>query len=43
MFAWILDGAAGEDTAATLATLPPPVRLLYRAIWKPRYRRTPRW
>jgi hemerythrin HHE cation binding domain-containing protein len=43
MFAWILDGAAREDTAATLATLPPPVRLLYRTIWKPRYARTPRW
>jgi len=43
MFAWILDGAAGEDTAATLATLPPPVRLLYRTIWKPRYEKTARW
>jgi len=43
MFAWILDGAAREDTAATLAALPPPVRLLYRAVWKPRFARTPRW
>ena len=43
MFAWMLDGAAAEDTAATLATLPPPVRLLYRTIWKPRYQRTPHW
>ena len=43
MFAWILDGTTREDTAATLATLPPPVRLLYRTIWKPRYQRTPRW
>jgi Hemerythrin HHE cation binding domain len=43
MFAWILDGTTREDTAATLATLPPPVRLLYRTIWKPRYARTPRW
>jgi len=43
MFAWILDGTTREDTAATLATLPPPVRLLYRTVWKRRFERTPRW
>jgi hypothetical protein len=52
MFAWILDGAAGTDrgdpaasttAAATLRTLPPPLRLLYRAVWKPRFNKTPRW
>jgi len=43
MFAWILDGAARQDVAATLRTLPPPVRLLYRAVWKPRFSKTPRW
>jgi hypothetical protein len=43
MFAWILDGAGREDAAATLGTLPPPVRLLYRAFWKPRFQKTPRW
>ena len=43
MFAWMLDGAAREDTAAALGSLPPPVRLLYRAVWKPRYQRTPHW
>jgi len=43
MFAWILDGAGREEAAATLATLPPPLRLLYRAVWKPRFDRTPRW
>jgi hypothetical protein len=43
MFAWILDGAARQDAAATLHTLPPPVRLLYRAVWKPRFSKTPRW
>ncbi len=43
MFAWILDGAGREDAAATLGSLPPPLRLLYRAIWKPRYQKTPRW
>ena len=24
-------------------TLPPPLRLLYRAVWKPRFAKTPRW
>ena len=43
MFAWILDGAGREDAAVTLRTLPPPLRLLYRAIWKPRFDKTPRW
>jgi hypothetical protein len=43
MFAWILDGAGREDTAATLGSLPPPVRLLYRAVWKPRYQHAARW
>ena len=55
MFAWILDGApargdgapgdpaAHADPAAALRTLPPPLRLLYRAVWKPRYNKTPRW
>jgi hypothetical protein len=41
MFAWILDGAGRED--ATLGQLPPPLRVLYRAVWKPRFNKTPRW
>jgi Hemerythrin HHE cation binding domain len=43
MFAWLLDGADREHTAATLGQLPPPLRVLYRAVWKPRYAKTPRW
>jgi iron-sulfur cluster repair protein YtfE (RIC family) len=43
MFAWILDGADREHTGATLGQLPPPLRLLYRAVWKPRFEKTPRW
>jgi hypothetical protein len=43
MFAWMLDGADREHTAATLSQLPPPLRVLYRAVWKPRYAKTPRW
>jgi Hemerythrin HHE cation binding domain len=43
MFAWILDGTDREHAAATLGQLPPPLRLLYRARWKPRFEKTPRW
>jgi hypothetical protein len=48
MFAWMLDGpdpdrADSANRAATLGQLPPPLRLLYRAIWKPRYEKIPRW
>ena len=41
MFAWILDGVGGDPAA--LRTLPPPLRLLYKAVWKPRFNKTPRW
>jgi len=43
MFAWIADGAAEDQAAAAIATLPPPARLIYRTIWSPRYHRTERW
>jgi Hemerythrin HHE cation binding domain len=43
MFAWIADGADPDEAAAAIGTLPVPARLVYRAIWKPRYGRTPRW
>ena len=43
MFAWLADGADPDRAAAAIGTLPPPARLVYRAIWKPRYARTPRW
>ena len=36
-------GGAHVDAASALRTLPPPLRLLYRAVWKPRYDKTPRW
>lgn len=42
-FPWLLDGATDEVQRAVLAVLPPPVRLLYRALWRPRYLRGPRW
>jgi hypothetical protein len=43
MFAWIADGAEPGQAAAAIGTLPPPARLIYRAIWRPRYQRTQRW
>ena len=43
MFAWLADGADPAQAAAVIGTLPPPARLAYRAMWKPRYQRTPRW
>jgi Hemerythrin HHE cation binding domain len=43
MFAWMLDGTGRDQAAATLGSVPPPLRLLYRAIWKPRFDKTPRW
>jgi hypothetical protein len=42
LVAWILDGTDREQSAATLGQLPPPLRLLYRAVWKPRFDKTPR-
>jgi len=41
-FPWLLDGADEEMRARVLGVVPPPVRLLYRAVWKPRYMRGPR-
>jgi hypothetical protein len=43
MFAWIADGADPDQAAAVVGTLPVPARLIYRAVWRPRYRRTARW
>jgi hypothetical protein len=43
MFAWMLDGADPDEVRATLGQLPPPLRVVYRRIWKPRYSKTARW
>ncbi len=42
-FAWMLDGLPADEVAATLAELPPPLRLMYRVAWRPRYARVSRW
>jgi iron-sulfur cluster repair protein YtfE (RIC family) len=43
LFPWMLDGAPADTTRRVLGMLPPPARLLYRAAWRPRYARIPRW
>ena len=43
MFSWLLDSAAPEQARAITRQLPPPVRVLYRAVWKPRFDKTARW
>ncbi|HEY3632780.1 MAG TPA: hemerythrin domain-containing protein [Jatrophihabitantaceae bacterium] len=42
-FPWLLDDTPAPTEAHVLKIVPPPVRLLYRAVWKPRYQRAPRW
>ena len=42
-FPWMLDGAPADTTRRLLGMLPPPARLLYRAVWRPAYARRPRW
>ena len=43
LFPWMLDGATADTSKRLLGILPPPARLLYRALWRPGYARTPRW
>ena len=40
---WLLDGATPDEVRTVLSELPPPVRLLHRYWWNPRYLRTRRW
>ncbi|WP_227983323.1 hemerythrin domain-containing protein [Nocardia spumae] len=42
-FPWLLDGASPEGVAHALALLPPPLRLVYRFVWRPRYERRSPW
>ena len=41
--AGILDGATEQDAAAVLAEMPPPARLVYRRVLRPRYDAQHRW
>ena len=40
---WILDDADEQDATAVLTELPPPARLVYRRILRPRYQAQHRW
>ncbi|GAA4401397.1 hypothetical protein GCM10023168_10980 [Fodinibacter luteus] len=40
---WILEGAPPDDVRTVLAELPPPLRLVHRYWWNPRYRKARRW
>jgi hemerythrin-like domain-containing protein len=40
---WVLDEAPDRTKTKVLRLLPPPVRLLYRRIWEPQYRRNAAW
>jgi hemerythrin-like domain-containing protein len=40
---WILDAAGEQDAAAVLTEVPPPARLVYRQILRPRYEAQHRW
>jgi hypothetical protein len=40
---WILDDADHQDTAAVLTEMPPPARLIYRRVLRPRYGAQHRW
>ena len=39
MLPWALSEASPDTRAQVLSHLPPAARLLYRAVWLPRYRR----
>jgi hypothetical protein len=43
MFSWMLSAATPHQAPAILSQLPPPARLLYKAVWKPRFDKTSRW
>jgi iron-sulfur cluster repair protein YtfE (RIC family) len=43
MFPWLLDNAPAEQAQAVLKTLPPPLRVVYHRIWRPRYARHDHW
>jgi hemerythrin-like domain-containing protein len=40
---WILDDADEQDAAAVLTEMPPPARLVYRWVLRPRYHAQHRW
>jgi hypothetical protein len=43
LFPWLLDGASPEQIRSVLEWFPPPLRLVYRRLWQPRYARRAHW
>jgi len=43
LFPWMLDGASPEQVQAVLKGFPPPLRVVYRRVWQPRYARHDHW
>ena len=43
LFPWMLDSASADRTHDVLHTLPPPLRVVYRRVWQPRYTRHDHW
>ncbi len=43
VFPWLLDEASPQQVKALLAGLPPPLRVICRRIWQPRYAHHDRW
>jgi hypothetical protein len=39
----MIAAAAPDQAHAVISQLPAPARVLYRAVWKPRFNRTSRW
>jgi iron-sulfur cluster repair protein YtfE (RIC family) len=42
-FPWLLEDASPENAQGVLDQLPPPLRMVYRRIWRPRYESQRRW
>lgn len=40
---WLADGVSADEAKRLIGTLPPPVRVLYRRIWKPKYDKVSHW
>jgi DUF438 domain-containing protein len=42
-FPWLLDDTTPDTRDTVLGIIPPPLRLVYRLLWEPRYRRQSPW
>jgi iron-sulfur cluster repair protein YtfE (RIC family) len=43
MFSWLISSADPGEARTLITQLPPPARVLYKAVWKPRFDKTSRW